>query len=98
MSFWKPEKAPVDPDKRVVTFWDSSKIFVSNALQILGLGGSVDGAPVVDVGTYNGSFTTFLSKVMSGRLEELAGGPLFLLLAQYKKKYGPVYKLMFGPR
>lgn len=45
-----------------------------------------------------GSWTTFLSKVMSGQLEELAGGPLFLLLAEYYKKHGPVYKLMFGPR
>jgi cytochrome P450 len=35
---------------------------------------------------------------MSGQLEELAGGPLFLLLADYYKKHGPVYKLMFGPR
>ena len=45
-----------------------------------------------------GSWTTFLSKVMSGQLEELAGGPLFLLLAKYYQKHGPVYKLMFGPR
>lgn len=35
---------------------------------------------------------------MSGQLEELAGGPLFLLLAKYYQKHGPVYKLMFGPR
>lgn len=39
-----------------------------------------------------------MSKVMSGQLEELAGGPLFLLLAKYYQKHGPVYKLMFGPR
>lgn len=45
-----------------------------------------------------GSWTTFLSKVMSGQLEELAGGPLFLLLAEYYKRHGPIYKLMFGPR
>jgi hypothetical protein len=35
---------------------------------------------------------------MSGQLEELAGGPLFLLLQEYFRKHGPVYKLMFGPR
>lgn len=98
MSFWKPAKTNIDPDKRRVTMVDTARIFLSNALQIVGLSQSVDGAPVVEVGTYKGSFTTFLSKVLSGRLEELAGGPLFLLLAEYRKKYGPVYKLMFGPR
>ena len=38
------------------------------------------------------------AQVASGRLEDLAGGPLFLMLEKYFVKYGPVYKLAFGPR
>ena len=33
-----------------------------------------------------------------GNLQELAGGPLFLLLAKYYNEYGPAFKLAFGPR
>jgi hypothetical protein len=36
--------------------------------------------------------------VIDGDLAELAGGPLFLLLRDYYKEYGSVYKLAFGPK
>uniref|UniRef100_I2CNY8 Cytochrome P450 enzyme n=1 Tax=Nannochloropsis gaditana (strain CCMP526) TaxID=1093141 RepID=I2CNY8_NANGC len=104
MDYWRP--APSEDGRRAgrlaggsgVGWFDSCKIFLSNAYQLVTGSKGLDGAPVADVGKYNGSWTNFLAKVMSGQLEELAGGPLFLLLAKYYKKHGPVYKLMFGPR
>ncbi|CAM9533011.1 unnamed protein product [Phaeothamnion confervicola] len=81
----------------VVTPWDTAYILLMNVAQKLGWP-SVDGAPVAKIGGYKGSFFNFLAKVASGRLEDLAGGPLFLMLEKYFRENGPVYKLAFGPR
>jgi hypothetical protein len=99
MTLWKPptasEKESADPPG----FWDHSKILLNNALQILGLAKSIDGAPLVQgVNTFRGSPMQLISRIFDGDLQELAGGPLFLLLEGYYKKYGPVFKLAFGPK
>lgn len=97
MTLWQPdeEEEKISPPN----FIDNWKILFNNALQILGLAESLDGAPLVQgVNTYKGNFLTLLARVADGDLAELAGGPLFLLLEQYFKKYGSVYKLAFGPK
>lgn len=45
-----------------------------------------------------GSALGFITGVLGGDLQTLAGGPLFLLLAKYCQKNGPVYTLAFGPK
>ena len=50
------------------------------------------------VNTFRGNFFQFLARVADGNLAELAGGPLFLLLEDYYKRYGSVFKLAFGPK
>ena len=80
-------------------FLDHAKILLNNALQIAGMAKSMDGAPLVQiVNKYKGSTWQLLSRIADGDLAELAGGPLFLLLGEYYKKYGPVFKLAFGPK
>jgi hypothetical protein len=99
MTLWQP--AIKDPKKlrEPPGFLDTSKILVNNALQMMGLTKSLDGAPLVQgVNTFKGSPLKLLSRVLDGNLQELAGGPLFLLLHDYYKLYGPVYKLAFGPK
>ena len=54
--------------------------------------------PVAEIQKYEGSFLSFIGGVLCGDLQTLAGGPLFLLLATYYRKYGPVYTLAFGPK
>jgi len=104
MTLWQPDfdslggregSAPRQPPG----FFDQAKILINNAMQIVGVAESIDGAPMVQgVNTFKGSFIQLLARVVDGDLQELAGGPLFLLLADYYKKYGPVYKLAFGPK
>jgi Cytochrome P450 len=97
MTLWQPalEKTRKEPPG----FFDTSKILINNALQMMGLSKSLDGAPLVQgVNTFKGSPLKLLSRVLDGNLQELAGGPLFLLLHDYYKIYGPVYKLAFGPK
>ena len=99
MTLWQP--AEKDPKKRKQPpgFFDSSKILINNALQMMGLAKSLDGAPLVQgVNTFKGSPLQLLSRVLDGNLQELAGGPLFLLLHEYYETYGPIYKLAFGPK
>ena len=80
-------------------FFSTARILFDNALQMIGLSDGLDGAPLVQgVNTYKGNFAKLLAGVAKGNLQELAGGPLFLLLWKYYKKYGPVYKLAFGPK
>ena len=56
------------------------RILFDNALQMMGLSEGLDGAPLVQgVNTYKGSFGKLLAGVAQGSLQELAGGPLFLL-------------------
>jgi hypothetical protein len=96
MDYWRPPAVDTS-EIGSVSQWDTAFILLMNVAQKLGWP-SVDGAPVAKVGSYKGSFFNFLQKVASGRLEDLAGGPLFLMLEKYFITYGPVYKLAFGPR
>lgn len=81
---------------------DSFRILFNNVLQFLFGNESEDGAPVaawdpVDALQREGP-VTFLFYLLTGNLQELAGGPLFFLLARYYNECGPVFKLAFGPR
>jgi hypothetical protein len=96
MTLWQPSLA-----KKVAppSAFDHFKILLNNALQIAGLAESLDGAPLVQgVNTFQGNPLKLLAKVIDGDLAELAGGPLFLLLRDYYKQYGSVFKLAFGPK
>ena len=102
-TLWQPilngEDSKQTQKKSPPGLFDSSKILINNAFQILGLAESMDGAPLVQgVNTFKGSPLKLLSRVLDGNLQELAGGPLFLLLHDYYVKYGPIYKLAFGPK
>lgn len=80
-------------------FTDQIKILLNNALQMGGLAESLDGAPLVQgVNTFKGNSWELLQRVVDGDLAQLAGGPLFLLLNNYYKEYGSVFKLAFGPK
>lgn len=86
-------------EKTTLGIYDYAKILVNNAFQIIGIAESMDGAPLVQgVNTFKGSPLQLISRFIDGNLQELAGGPLFLLLHDYCKKYGPIYKLAFGPK
>jgi hypothetical protein len=101
MTLWQPilNDYRQQSEKKPPGFYDFTKILINNAFQIMGLADSMDGAPLVQgVNTFKGSPLKFLSRVLDGNLQELAGGPLFLLLHDYYKRYGPIYKLAFGPK
>ena len=98
MTLWQPVLQRADGQK-APGFWDAARILLNNGLQMFGLAESLDGAPMVQgVMQFDGSPLQFLARVIDGNLQELAGGPLFLLLAKYYETYGPVYKLAFGPK
>ena len=99
MTLWQPVRTLEENGQAAPGFLDAFKILFNNALQMIGLAKSLDGAPLVQgVNTFKGSPLQLLSRVIDGNLQELAGGPLFLLLAGYYETYGPVYKLAFGPK
>jgi hypothetical protein len=100
MTLWEPIIKDINKKKSEPPgFFDTSKILINNAFQMMGLAKSIDGAPLVQgVNTFKGSPLQLLSRVLDGNLQELSGGPLFLLLHDYYVKYGPVYKLAFGPK
>lgn len=77
MNFWRPTEAVEE-----LSPWDMAYIILRNLGQMVGLP-SVDNAPVAKIEKYTGSWLTFLQKVSNGRLEDLAGGPLFLMLEKY---------------
>lgn len=77
MNFWRPTEAVEE-----LSAWDTVYIILRNLGQMMGLP-SVDNAPVAKIEKYTGSWLTFLQKVSNGRLEDLAGGPLFLMLEKY---------------
>lgn len=77
MNFWQPTE-----EVEELTPWDTVYIILRNLGQMVGLP-SVDNAPVAKIEKYTGSWLTFLQKVSNGRLEDLAGGPLFLMLEKY---------------
>ena len=98
MTLWQPPEI-FGTRKSKPGFADNAKIFLNNALQLVGLAESFDGAPLVQgISSYNGTIGAFLSRVIDGNLVELAGGPLFLMLQGYYKQYGPIFKLTFGPK
>lgn len=82
MSFWRPTE-----EVEELSFWDSAYIIMRNLGQMVGLP-SADNAPVAEIQKYTGSWLTFLQKVSNGRLEDLAGGPLFLMLEKYFQAEG----------
>lgn len=84
MSFWRPTEEAAE-----LSFWDTMYIILRNLGQMAGLP-SVDNAPVAKIPAYKGSWVTFLQKVTNGRLEDLAGGPLFLMLEEYFKAEGNI--------
>ncbi|KAJ1419557.1 cytochrome P450 [Ochromonadaceae sp. CCMP2298] len=96
MTLWQPDQGEeISPPG----FLDDMKILLNNAMQMAGLAESMDGAPVVQgVNTYRGDPIQFISRILDGNLAELAGGPLFLLVAKYYEQYGAVFKLAFGPK
>jgi hypothetical protein len=97
MTLWKPTKS--FDNLKPPGLWDQFKILFNNALQILGLAESLDGAPMVQiVNKSKGNLWQLISRIADGNLAEIAGGPLFLLLQDYYKQYGPIYKLAFGPK
>lgn len=77
MNFWQPTEKVEE-----LSPWDTVYIILRNLGQMVGLP-SVDNAPVAKIEKYTGSWLTFLQKVSNGRLEDLAGGPLFLMLEKY---------------
>lgn len=98
MTLWQPPEIPIEK-KSPPGFIDNARIFMNNALQLVGLAESFDGAPLVQgISSYNGTAGAFLSRIIDGNLVALAGGPLFLMLEGYFKKYGPIFKLTFGPK
>lgn len=95
MNFWRPTEAAEE-----LSAWDTLYIILRNLGQMVGLP-SVDNAPVAKIEKYTGSWLTFLQKVSNGRLEDLAGGPLFLMLEKYFLAEGnpdsqtPIYVRMY---
>lgn len=85
---------------RPVTAKTIVKLFTYNILSSLGLGPLLGMSAVPDavIQKYEGSFLSFITGVLGGDLQTLAGGPLFLLLAKYYKDYGPIFNLSFGPK
>jgi len=84
-----------------VQWYDVVKLVTINILNSLHIFGNLGNmAPVPDavIQKYEGSFLSFLTGVLGGDLQTLAGGPLFLLLAQYYQEYGPIFNLSFGPK
>lgn len=48
--------------------------------------------------TYGDAESADGAPVAEGVVDDLVGGPLFLALYKYFRRYGPVYKLAFGPK
>ena len=83
-----------------VNLFDVAKLVVVNLLASLGLGPALGMAAVPNavIQKYEGSFLSFITGVLGGDLQTLAGGPLFLLLNKYFLEYGPIFNLAFGPK
>ena len=79
--------------------FDFAKIMVNNAMQMVGIAESIDGAPLVQgVNSFKGSKRKLLARLADGNLQDLVGRPLFLLLHEYYEEFGPIFKLAFGPK
>lgn len=79
---------------------DVATLTTINLLSALGLGQrfGMAAVPTAIIQKYEGSFFSFITGVLGGDLQTLAGGPLFLLLAKYFHDYGPIFNLSFGPK
>ena len=111
IKFWTKEFVRLPPKSRYSDIGtpgsktgalDSFRILFNNLLQFLLGNESEDLAPVASWDPVE-SFeregpAKFLYYLATGNLQELAGGPLFLLLNKYYLEIGPIYKLAFGPR
>jgi cytochrome P450 len=96
MRLWQPSPFGVRQPPGLL---DDAKILLNNAMQILGLSKSLDGAPLVQgLDGFQGDVVKLITCFLDGDLPAIAGGPLFLLLQGYYKKHGPVFKLAFGPK
>jgi len=84
----------------IISLLDVVKVYTYNIASLLGLGPMLGLAavPVAQIQKYEGTMIEFIGGVLGGDLQTLAGGPLFLLLATYYKKYGPIFNLSFGPK
>lgn len=73
--------------------------FRSKLLQQVGIVAPDDDIPIVTgLSTFKVSPWKLFTKLMDGDLAELAGEPLFLLLDQFYRRFGPVYRIVFGPK
>ena len=82
-----------------IGLFDYATIMMNNAMQMVGVAESLDGAPLVQgVNSFKGSKLTLLSRMVDGNLQDLVGRPLFLLLHDYYAEFGPIFKLAFGPK
>ena len=96
MRLWQPIYAEKRKPPGIL---DDAKILLNNAMQIFGLAESLDGAPLVQgMEGFRGDVRELITCFVDGDLAALAGGPLFLLLNDYYKRHGPVFKLAFGPK
>mmetsp|Transcript_19381 Transcript_19381/g.29439 ORF Transcript_19381/g.29439 Transcript_19381/m.29439 type:complete len:725 (-) Transcript_19381:117-2291(-) len=81
---------------------DAFRILLNNILQFVLGNESEDGARVASwdwqLALKEKGIFVFIKAVISGDLQTLVGGPLFLLLTKYHLELGPVFKLAFGPR
>lgn len=81
---------------------DAFRILLNNVLQFLLGNESEDNAPVASwdwqAALREQGPVKLLRSLISGDLQTIVGGPLFLLLTKYHREVGPVFKLAFGPR
>mmetsp|Transcript_32077 Transcript_32077/g.47195 ORF Transcript_32077/g.47195 Transcript_32077/m.47195 type:complete len:742 (+) Transcript_32077:92-2317(+) len=89
------EDAPTPPG-----ILDVATLMTINILSGIGFGSQLGMAAVPNavIQKYEGSFFSFITGVLGGDLQALAGGPLFLLLAKYYQEYGGIFNLSFGPK
>jgi len=94
------KKSGVEDPPRAVDLLDTARLFTVNILTSLGFGPrlGLSAVPNAVIQKYEGSFLSFITGVLGGDLQTLAGGPLFLLLAKYYTTYGPIFNLSFGPK
>mmetsp|Transcript_33799 Transcript_33799/g.44798 ORF Transcript_33799/g.44798 Transcript_33799/m.44798 type:complete len:755 (-) Transcript_33799:71-2335(-) len=90
----------MDEAPKPVNMADVAILFATNILSSIGFGPALGLSAVPDavIQKYEGSFLSFISGVLGGDLQTLAGGPLFLLLSKYYQVHGPIFNLSFGPK
>jgi hypothetical protein len=83
-----------------VKVMDVAFLFAVTILSYVGLGPAFGMAavPTAVIQKYEGSMLSFITGVLGGDLQTLAGGPLFLLLNKYFLENGPIFNLSFGPK